>query len=142
VNLYLDTSVLVKLYVSEDGSDLVRTAVGNARLVATSLVAYVEARAAFARRRRERGLQATDHRRIVRNLDTDWPHFVRLEILEALIRSAARIAESHGLRAYDAVHLASAVTLRERLAAPVTFGCWDSRLESQARRIGLDILSH
>lgn len=140
MNLYLDTSVLVKLYVSEDGSDVIRSAVGSARLVATSLMAYVEARAAFARRSRERVLQAADHRRIVRSLDTDWAHYLRLELPEMLIQHAARIAETHGLRAYDAVHLASAVTLRERLAAPITFGCWDSKLESQAVRVGLDVL--
>lgn len=140
MNLYLDTSVLVKLYVNEDGSDAARSAIGNASLVATSLVAYVEARAAFARRRREHVLPTVDYRRIVRSLDTDWPHYLRLELPEALIRNAARVAETHSLRAYDAVHLASALTLRERLAAPVTFGCWDSRLESEARRVGLNVL--
>jgi len=56
VNLYLDTSALVKLYIAEEGSLLVRTALADARFVATSVVAYVEARAAFARRRRERAL--------------------------------------------------------------------------------------
>ena len=45
--VYLDTSALVKLYVQEVGSTEVRRAVARADLVATSLVAYVEARSAF-----------------------------------------------------------------------------------------------
>jgi uncharacterized protein with PIN domain len=58
--LYLDTSVLVKIYVEEDGSITIREQVNNARFVATSMIAYVEARAAFARRRRERKLAPAD----------------------------------------------------------------------------------
>ena len=47
--LYLDTSALVKLYVRERGSARVRAQVGKADAIATSVVAYAEARAAFAR---------------------------------------------------------------------------------------------
>ncbi len=46
--LYLDTSALVKLYVSEEGSEIVRGAVESAGRVATSRIAYAEARAALA----------------------------------------------------------------------------------------------
>jgi uncharacterized protein with PIN domain len=51
--LYLDTSSLVKLYVEEKDSSRVANLVGSSNVTATSLVAYAEARAAFARRFRE-----------------------------------------------------------------------------------------
>jgi len=137
VNLYLDTSALVKLYVKEEGSESIRDAIGRARLASTSVIAYVEARAAFARRRREGGLRVSDYRRVIRSLDVDWPHFVRLEASESLIRDAARLAEVHGLRAYDAIHLASALVLKQRLGAPVVLGCWDTELKSAAPKAGL-----
>ncbi len=139
MNLYLDTSALVKLYVNEEGSESVRDATGRARLVSTSVIAYVEARGAFARRRREGGLRLSDHRRVIKDLDADWPHYVRLEASEPLIRDAARIAEVYGLRAYDAIHLASALLLRHRLSAPIVFGCWDTELKSTAPKVGLQI---
>jgi uncharacterized protein len=135
--LYLDTSALVKLYVAEDGSTLVRQAVADADRVATSGIAYVEARSALARRRREGGLLPLQHRRIVRVLDGDWGHYLRLDITEALIHQAAALAERHRLRAYDAIHLASASVLRGRLGTPVVFACWDATLEAAARREGL-----
>ena len=50
--LYLDTSALVKLYADEPGSGLVRDAVRNAQLTVCHLIAYVETRAAFAKKRR------------------------------------------------------------------------------------------
>src|SRR5207302_6827657 len=66
-----DTSALVKLYVDETGAPLVRQGVQGADAVATSEIAYVEIRAALARRRRDGALRAGDHRRLLRRLHTD-----------------------------------------------------------------------
>jgi len=137
VNLYLDTSALVKLYVAEEGSPLCRQAVADARLVSTSAVAYVEARAAFARKRRERALSPAAHRGLVRALNGDWGRYLRIEASDALIHEAASMADRHRLRGYDALHLASAVLLRNRLAEEVIFSSWDRTLEAAARREGL-----
>ena len=60
MKLYLDTSALVKLYVEEEGSATVREAIARAETVATTVIAYVEACAAFARRRREGRLSRGD----------------------------------------------------------------------------------
>lgn len=54
--VYLDTSALVKLYVDEPGTQEVARWIQRATAVSTSRVSYVEARAAFARRYRERAL--------------------------------------------------------------------------------------
>ena len=140
MRLYLDTSALVKLHVDEEGSALVREAVTRAEVISTSRVAYVEARAAFARRRHTRELDPRDYRRIVRDLDGDWDHYLRIDVTEPLIRAAARLAERHRLRAYDAIHLASVCVLRDQLADPVVFACWDPHLDAAARHEGLESL--
>lgn len=134
MKLYLDTSGLVKLYVVEEGSEIVKGLVRDAELAATSALAYVEARAAFARRHREGGLAKAEYRRVVKALDADWPRFLRVQVVEPLIREAARIIDKYGLRAYDAIHLASALDLRRALQGPVAFACWDSRLSRAARQ--------
>ena len=54
--LYLDTSALVKLYTDEISSGLVRSAANQARVVACHDIGYVEARAALARKRRDKDL--------------------------------------------------------------------------------------
>jgi uncharacterized protein len=56
VRLYLDTSALLKGYIAETGSPEVVAAASGADSVGTSGVAYVEARAALARARREHRL--------------------------------------------------------------------------------------
>ncbi|MEK7367806.1 MAG: type II toxin-antitoxin system VapC family toxin, partial [candidate division NC10 bacterium] len=126
MKLYLDTSALVKLYVEEEGAPVVRNAVAQAELVATAAIAYVEARAAFVRRRHEGGLSTAEYRRIIRDVDSDWARYLVVEVTDSLIRDAARLAEAHRLRAYDAIHLASAAAVHDRLAEPIMFASWDA----------------
>lgn len=132
--LYLDTSSLVKLYVEEPGSGDVRRLVEEAEIVGTSVVAYPEARAALARRRREQSLTATAHRRAKAALDADWPHVLALDVSGALARSAGDLADRHGLRGFDALHLASYLTFgREFPDEDVRFSAADRALERAAR---------
>ena len=65
MTLYLDTSSLVKLYVSETGSDAIRQLVAGATVVATSVVAYVETRAALADERVIRHLNGAEIRKVI-----------------------------------------------------------------------------
>jgi predicted nucleic acid-binding protein len=140
VNLYLDASALVKLYVEEAGRAAVLAAISKAEIVGTAIIAYVEARAAFARRRREGALARPGYLRCVRDLDQDWPRYLRFELNEPLVFTAARMTDRYRLRAYDAVHLASAVSMRDRLG-DVIFACWDKDLNAAARRMGLVLVS-
>lgn len=137
LNLYLDTSALLKLHVDEEGSPLIRHSVEAATLVGTSAIAYVEARAALARRRRSGHLSSQSHRIVLRALDADWQRYIRLEVTEDLIHEAATIAEHYALRAYDAIHLASAVLLSRRLGGETMFASWDDALDAAAAREGL-----
>ena len=50
------------------------------------------------------------------------------------------IAEKYHLRAYDAIHLTSAIVLKNRLSARVVFASWDAALDVAARQIGLELL--
>ena len=136
--LYLDTSSLVKLYVEETASADVEGWVGSAELTATSLIAYAEARAAFSRRFREHAYSSKDHKRLVSQFESDWKNFMAIHVTGELVRRAGDYAEKHGLRGFDAVHLASALTLREKLASPVTFSCYDIRLQNASQREKLD----
>ena len=133
--LYLDTSSLVKLYVDEPGSDVVRRLVERAEIVTASVVAYPEARAALARRRRERSLSASAHRRTRAALDADWPRVLALDASSPLSRSAGDLADRHRLRGFDALHLASYLTVaREFPEEDVVFSSADQALERAARR--------
>ncbi|QAA75827.1 MAG: hypothetical protein BIP78_0059 [Candidatus Bipolaricaulis sibiricus] len=135
--LYLDASALVKLYVHEAESDVVTASVRRSPFVATCRVAYVEVRAALARAAREKRIPRGDLRELTRALDQDWKGYVIVEVTEGLVRAAGELAARHGLRGYDALHLASALTLVEEGDLEVAFACYDVSLEGAARSEGL-----
>lgn len=138
MTVYVDTSAMVKLYVEESGSSDVRSQIDAADIVATSRVAYAEARAALARRQREGGLSAGDLRRVVAALDRDWEAFVIVELDTVTARRAGDLAERHALRGFDAIHLASALELGSLAGEEPMFSCYDGRLSAAAAAEGLE----
>jgi len=137
--LYLETSCLVKLYVREEGSESVAKNVETAKVIATSIVAYAEARAAFARKFREKGLSPAPYKAVKKALDTDWPRFFVLNLNPLTAKSAGDLAEKHALRGFDALHLASALSLCPVTGdAPLYFATADTRLRNAARLEGLE----
>ncbi len=137
--LYLDTSSLVKLYAEEVHSANIRHVVKNAEVVATSRIAYAEARAAFARKFREDGMTVKEYRNIVQDIDQDWDNYFIVDVFDPLVKLAGQLAEKHALRGLDAIHLASSVVLRRHSERTVTFSCYDDRLAIAARKEGLKI---
>ncbi len=117
-----------------------RERVEQASRLVTSAITYVEARSALARRRRARDLPPSDYRRTIREFETGWQRYVRIEVSDAVLGEAARLADEHLLRAYDALHLGSAVLLRSQLQAPVALISWDDELDAAAAREGFGLL--
>ncbi len=138
VIVYLDTSSLVKLYVEEDESSKVDALVKSSEVTATSLVAYAEARAAFARRFREKAFTKNEYNRLKDFFDKDWSRYLILSVTEDMIRLASDLAEKHALRGFDSIHLASALTLHQELSSPILFSCFDDNLQKASEREGLD----
>jgi uncharacterized protein len=122
----------VKLYVREAGSDETRDRLDGVRMAATSRVAYPEARAALARRRREGAISAAGLARAVRALDRDLGRLVVVELSAKVARRAGEMAERHALRGFDAIHLASALEIEDLTGANVGFWCFDDRLRAAA----------
>ncbi len=123
----------MKLYVEEDASEAVAAAVERAEASCTVRVSYAEARAAFARHRREGALGAADLRRLVRALDEDWSTYQVVDVSDGLVRRAGALTERHALRAEGAIQLAAALELRRGGVIP-EFACFDAKLIRAARR--------
>ena len=133
---YLDTSSLIKLYVSKAGADLIRQLVNEAAVVATSVIAYAETGAALARLRREGELTASNFTSAKREFEGQWPTFVTLEATDSLCRAAGELAERYGLRGYDSVHLASFAEVARRAGTRETrFSSFDDRLNRAVRAL-------
>lgn len=75
----------------------------------------------------------------MRELDERWPDLLVVELDESIARAAGRMTSEHALRAADAVHLASALTVTAR-DEELVFACWDVRLWDAARAVGFATL--
>jgi predicted nucleic acid-binding protein len=135
--IYLDTSSLVKLYVEEDGSSEIAKLVSSADAVATSLIAYAEARAAFARRFREGAFSGRHYRALISSLHQDWERLLIIAVTDELVRFSGDLAERHHLRGFDAIHLSSALTLKRETAYPVIFSTADLKLQRASQKENL-----
>lgn len=135
--LYLDTSSLIKLYLFELGWEAVEGLIDQSQRVATSLVTYAEGRATLARARRGGRLTTAELRTATNSFETRWSTYSITDVGEPVVRFAGDLAEKHVLRGFDAIHLASAITLQRELGEGVTFSAADGRLMSAASAEGL-----
>ncbi len=137
--LYLDASAAIKRYVIEPGTAEVHQAIEASSLVGTGLISRAEIAAALAKARRMGVLLPDEAEAALEAFRAEWPDFVRIQITEALVARADSLAWQHGLRGYDAVHLASALVWQEGMDEPVTMATFDRRLWESARQSGLAV---
>lgn len=103
--------------------------------MATSDISYVEASAALARMRAGGRIDANATRAARQRLDDVWLDLLRVAPDDALLATAAALADEHSLRGYDSIQLASADLLGS--AGEIAFVCWDRELLAAAKRVGL-----
>lgn len=107
---------------------------------ATSRLTAAEVASAAHRRAREGALPARGLRRVLDALEADVERYVLVEAGPPVVSRATALLARHPLRALDAVHLASALELREELGHRVEFVCFDAALAAAARSEGLPVL--
>jgi predicted nucleic acid-binding protein len=110
---YFDTSAVMPLLVAEAGSRRMAALWDGADRVVSARLVYPEGRAALAQAHRLGRLTARQLRASVRGLETRYEQLDVVEIDEQLTWRAGDLAEKHGLRGYDAVHLAAADRVRD-----------------------------
>lgn len=141
---YVDTSALVKRYVDEIGGGWLRTilAAEPASSVIIVHLAVVEMTSALTRRLREGVLTSAEYAQLQNAFRSDCLDEYEIAIAVGnIINQANRLLEAYPLRAYDAVHLATAVVANQRLVdsdlAPLIFLSSDDRLNDAASAQGL-----
>jgi predicted nucleic acid-binding protein len=140
---FADSSALVKIYATEPGS---RHVTRLANLVVSEL-ARVEVPAALWRKHRAGELAAPDATLLTSEFEADFfgthdeePRYTVVATVADVLEGAAALLPTHGLRAYDAIQLASAVAAREVDVSCGTFVAFDKTLCEAAAREGFTVL--
>lgn len=132
--MYFDTAAIVPIVIEEPSSMMASRLWDEADRVVSSRLVYAEGRAALAMARRldrigERGL-----REAVDDFESLHDQLDVIEITEGLIRDAGGLAEQLNLRAFDAVHLASARLVDD---SEMVLAAGDQSLIAAARALGI-----
>ncbi len=136
---YLDASALVKRYVSEPGSIEVKRLISGTEALGTAVISRAEVSAALAKAVRVKAVSKDAGMSAVQAFTADWDNLIRLQLTEVLVARAAALAWEHGLRGYDAVHLATALFWYETLDETVTVATYDRELWKSAKISGLSV---
>ncbi|HZV46147.1 MAG TPA: type II toxin-antitoxin system VapC family toxin [Thermodesulfovibrionales bacterium] len=135
--VYLDASALVKRYVAETGSQTVTSLITKANTIGTAAISRAEVSSALGKATRMKVLSHAEAASALQVFTADWENLIRLQITEVLVARAATLAWDHGLRGYDAVHLAAATFWQEMLGDPVVLVTFDRQLWLGASITGL-----
>lgn len=143
---FVDSSALVKRYISESGSkwvlNLFDPTFNNEVLIAA--ITGVEIVAAMTRRARGGSISVTDATAACNQFRSDLKSdYQVIDITENIISSAMALAEKLGLRGYDSVQLAAACAVNAICVANnlpiVIFVSADNELNATAASQGLII---
>jgi uncharacterized protein len=133
---YFDTSAVIPLIISEPSSDRCNRVWNEASRVVSARLLYPGARAALAKAERMGRLTATQRVDAVVELETIMTEVDHIEVTEVLARVAGELAQAHGLRGYDAMHLAAASAVADSDVVLVT---GDSDLANAANSLGIAV---
>jgi len=140
VILFCDTSALLKLFIDEQDSESMIKARSSSEGIAVCRITWAESMAAFAQRTRFKGANQAGLAQARSMFEQAWPGFAIADVTQSLVEKSGVFSEAFALRGYDSVQLAAAHQLHEQLALPLTFACFDRRLNQAAKLLKLELL--
>ena len=141
MNAFLDSPAVVKLYVPERGHQVVRSLTG---VLVISAITRVEVASALWRKERLGEIGPSDVVTLLAAFEADrrdpGGQFAVVVVDARVLDAATAVAARHGLRAYDAVQLATAIVARQTLGRLEHFVAFDRSLRRAAASEGFGLV--
>ncbi len=138
---YFDTSALIKAFLVEVGLEKAKQLLLRGGLAATATMTYAEMYSGFSRKKREGGLSSGQYHLVCGEFETYWPSCLQVELTKDVLTRARDLMRRHPLRAFDAIHLASALSLKKDAGESLTIIAADERLLQAAATEDLDFMN-
>ncbi len=114
MNVFFDSSALVKRYLEEPGSEKVERICLKTAQIIVSIICLPEIISALNRRRREERVSLQEYTFIKERMLLEFEDYLSCPLTPQVIASTVMILEKFSLRAMDAIHLASALEVSPR----------------------------
>ena len=134
MNLFFDTSALIKKYVIENGSDEVLELMNRADQIFVSVITEIEAHSAFKRLLSEKAVNEYDYKTLINEFDADYQYFTRINIDDFVLKNAKLLIERHQLKTLDSIQMGTALLLKDDIDCLVS--C-DARMIRSGKKEGL-----
>jgi len=142
VNVFLDTSAIVKIYIDEAYSDVIRSLYSSAdNTIYVADIAKVELWSAVRKRFNQADIEEEQYAAITTYFLNDYKSsFTVIKCEELLLDQALEFIHGYSLRAYDSVQLAAAFQCQKSLLNQrLIFVSFDKKLNNAAQETGLKI---
>ena len=135
MNLYAETSAVLAWLLDEEQRERARSRLAAAEAVHTSDLTLVECDRTLYRTVETGRLSATDSSRLQTTIDTASAHWTLHRIDTDVVRRSRRSFPREPIRALDAIHLATALAVRN-LLPDVRVLSFDDRIRGNATALG------
>jgi predicted nucleic acid-binding protein len=133
--VYAETSAVLRWLFAEEGGETLRAALAEADKVASSRLTLIETRRVVRRAERDGHLTAAQGADVLAVFAQAASTWAILEITEEVARRAEEPFPSEPVRTLDAIHLASALFLRQSFPDLVVVSA-DQRVRINAEQLG------
>jgi predicted nucleic acid-binding protein len=135
----LDTSVLTRRYVPEQGSRSVHALLRSGRELAVSRLTFAELCAAVARAHRNGVIDIIQRDAILMRLPGDFESMSVIELRKPIVERVGELVKKYPLRGFDALQLAACLKLRAEQSTELWAA--DGELIAAARAEGIKVMA-
>jgi uncharacterized protein len=136
---YFDTTVLVKRYARESGSDRAVFLMRRNKVISAA-TAPLEMLSAVRRKLATAELETKAYNAILKRLELERGKWELVTLSPEILHTAEEIVCNHNMRTLDAIHLACATMTQSHLSDRLPFITSDSAQRDAALKLGLEVV--
>jgi len=138
MNIYFDTSALIKKYIEENGSQNVDKLFLSADQVLVSAISEIESMSTLKRLLVEKEISDNDFDLIKNEIKTDFSFFSIIGLDSDIIETSIEIIGKYQLKSLDSIQLGSALCNKDQIEY---FISCDTKLLKAAQKEGFKIIN-
>ena len=107
--IFIDTSSLIKRYVSETGSDIIDSLFNDENEICISPVTVIEMRSALGRKLRDGSIDSETYQKAIDLWSEEYISFIKIPFDDSLVIKAIKEVEDRGVKTLDSIQIGSAL---------------------------------
>ena len=138
MNIFCDTSALIKKYISEKGSDKFEKILSKTDNIYVSAITEIETISTFKRLLVEKAIDKNEYDMILKDFETDYHFFSVVSFDRQIIKNAVNMINQYQLKTLDSIQLGTAVFLKNEIDS---FVVCDEKLIKAALREKVKVIN-